>query len=55
MLKSVEIQRGELMKIKDGFDAELIELTERVKKTSMEKEAMKEACQGLQKELTKLP
>ena len=54
MLKSVELQKTDLVKIKDGLDAELVEQRERLKKLNEEKEAMKELCQSMQKELTKV-
>ncbi len=54
MLRSVEGQKTELMKIKDVFDAELVELRERLNKLNEEKETIKEICQNMQKELAKL-
>lgn len=52
MLKSVEQQKGELAKIKDKLDAELIELNEQLKVLNEEKEAVKKVCHDLQKQLT---
>ncbi|MDR3582146.1 MAG: hypothetical protein P4L67_02630 [Candidatus Pacebacteria bacterium] len=53
MQKNVEVQRTELMKIKDEFDAELIEQNEKLKKINAERDVLREMCQTLQKEIMK--
>lgn len=52
MLKNVETQKGDLMKIKDDFDARFVELSERLKKINADKETLKEECHELQKQLS---
>ena len=53
MLKTVETQKAELMKIKEGFDVSIIELTDHLKEFNAEKDAARDECQALQKELMK--
>jgi len=53
MLKSVENQKNEYLKIKDSLDADLVEYREKLAKLNEEKESIKELCQNLQKDLSK--
>lgn len=51
MLKNVEEQKKELMKVKEEFDNEQIELTQRLNDINAGREALKLECQALQKEM----
>ena len=55
MHKTVDLQKNELQKTKEGFDSQIVDLNGRLSEINAEKDAIKAICQALQKELVVKP